>query len=58
VSQQTAFPVFSFEGQKVLYRIPHPVFCQMFVKPVITINLVKLSWITSHYYQRGRVGSD
>jgi len=46
VSQQLAFPVFCFEGQKV----PYP--ASSFLPDI------KLSWRTSHYYQHGRVGSD
>jgi len=46
VSQQPAFSIFCFEGQKV----PHP--ASSFLPDM------KPSWRTSHYYQRGRVGSD
>jgi len=47
VSQQRAFPVFCFEGQKV----PYP--ASSFLPDI------KLNWRTFHYYyQRGRVGSD
>jgi len=46
VSQQPAFPVFCFEGQKV----PYP--ASSFLPDI------KLSWRKSHYYQHGRMGSD
>jgi len=46
VSQQPAFPVFCFEGQKV----PHP--ASSFLPDI------KLSWRAFHYYQHGRVGRD
>jgi len=46
VSQQPAFPVFCFEGQKVPY--PASSFLQN----------IKLNRRKSHYYQHGRVGSD
>jgi len=46
VSQQPAFPVSKFEGQKVPY-------------PASSFRLdIKLSWRKSHDYQHGRVGSD
>jgi len=44
VSQQPAFPVFCFEGQKVL-------------RPASSFLLdIKLNWRKSHYYQHSRVG--
>jgi len=47
VSQQPAFPVFCFEGQKV----PYP--ASSFLPDI------KLRWRTSHYNQQhGRVGND
>jgi len=46
VSQQPAFPVFCFEGQKV----PYP--ASSFLPDT------KLSWRKCHYYEHGRVGSD
>ena len=42
MSQQPAFPVFCFEGQR--YRIPHPVFCQIenwVGENLTTINMVE-----------------
>jgi len=44
VSQQPAFPVFCFEGQKV----PYPA----------SSFLPDIKLRTSHCYQRGRVGSN
>jgi len=46
VSQQPAFPVFCFEGQKALY--PASSF----------LPDIKLCWRKSHHYQHGRVVSD
>jgi len=49
LSQQPAFPVFCFEGQKVPYL----------ASSFLPVD-IKLSWRTSHYctINNGRVGSD